>query len=65
MPKFEIHFTHSEENTYSGYVIAETEEEALAVARENPFDMEGFELYDNQGIDCFNFQVAEKLEEEE
>lgn len=38
MAKFEISFTHTEESDYVAIIEAETQEEALQIFNEEPFD---------------------------
>lgn len=60
MAKFNIEFKHVEETTYTGWVEAESEHEARMMAEENPFDIEGLEEYDVQGIEVKDIYVEEE-----
>ena len=62
MPRYKVQFKHTEKSTYEGYVEADSEDEALATAEAEPFEMDELEQFDVQGIDCEDFEIIEENE---
>lgn len=59
MAKFEVEFKHVEETTYTGWVEADSHEEALQMVEEAPFDIEDLEDVNVQGIDVIDIYIEE------
>lgn len=60
MPKFKVEFKHLTEITYTGWVEAESEHEALQIAEDEPFDMNELSEQEEQGIECKDFEILEE-----
>lgn len=59
MARFEVEFKHVEETTYTGWVEAESEHEARMMVENSPFDIEGLEDTNVQGIEVIDIEVEE------
>lgn len=60
MAKFKVSFKHVEETDYTGWVEAESEEEAYKMVKDEPFDINDLEDVNIQGLEVINIYVEEE-----
>lgn len=57
MAKYQVEFKHIEETTYTGWVEADSSEEAYKMVKDEPFDISKLEETNIQGLEVIDIYV--------
>lgn len=62
MTKYKVEFKHIEETTYTGWVEADSLEEAKKMVKDEPFDINDLKDGNIQGLEVIDIYVEEEVE---
>lgn len=60
MAKYQVEFKHIEETTYTGWVEADSKEEAYKMVKDEPFDINKLEEINIQGLEVIDIHVEKE-----